>query len=230
MFAPRIDAFQWCRQHGAEPEKDEAALDERGEMRVGNAGRAPADQRRYRELTVRGWRRASQGAKNEEQEGRQSDQSLLAQDLEELVVRIARIVSPPPFDALPIGTVAVREAARSDPEYRVIADHAQRRRPEDGAIAERGRLRGLIGSLELAQRLPDAAANLPVRSQQQADTDQHPEAGKRLRAPRSAHQEGHDGDRHDDEGQVAAASPQYEHDVERQHRDRRGHDTPITEQ
>src|SRR5579883_3569459 len=140
----RVDsARRAVRQHGTQPEEDEPPLDEGREMRIRHAGRAPADQGCGSELSIGRGGRAGQGAKDEKQESRKPDQALLAENLEKLVVWIARVVSPPPGDALAIGAISVREAAGADPEDRVVADHSQRGRPKDGAIAERSRRRRL---------------------------------------------------------------------------------------
>src|SRR6185437_11286182 len=136
-----FSAIRWCRQHGAEPEKDEATFREGREMGIGETGRAPGDQRCRGELPVRCWRLARQGAKDEEQKCRQADQPLLAEDLEELIVRIRRLASLPASHTLSIRSIAILEAAGADAEQRMIAGHAKRRGPKDGAVSERGRLR-----------------------------------------------------------------------------------------
>src|SRR5690349_4267619 len=105
-------------------------------MRIGETGRAPADQRCDGHLPVRRRCRACQGAEDEEQEGAEAEQPLLAEDLEKLVVRVARLVPLPAADALAVRTIAIFKAAGADPEDRVVAHHSYRRRPEGGTIAK----------------------------------------------------------------------------------------------
>src|SRR5262245_19792789 len=106
-------------------------------MRIDEAGGAPSDQGRDPELAKRHRRRARGCAANEKEEGGQSDQSLLGEDLEELIVRIARSVGPPPALAPDVGHVAIEESTGTDAEDRMIAHHAQRMAPEVDAIARR---------------------------------------------------------------------------------------------
>src|ERR1700716_1236560 len=116
-------------------------------MGIGETARAPADQGRDRELSVGRRGGAGQSANDEEQDLRKSDDSLLPQGLEKLVVRIAGLESLPARHALDVRPVAVLEPAGTDPEDRMIANHPQRIAPHDDALPERRSLLALIDRL-----------------------------------------------------------------------------------
>src|SRR5712692_2733444 len=122
-------------------------------MRIGETGRAPADKDRDRELTVGRRRRARQDAEDQEQERAKADDPLLARDLEELVVRVSRLMALPPANAFHIGPIAVLEAAGAHAEYRVVADHADGIAPHHAAYAERRSFRRLVEGRDFVEGL-----------------------------------------------------------------------------
>src|SRR5215813_10747872 len=129
-----------CRQHGAEPEKQQPTLDEGREVRIGEAGRAPGHHGGDRELAVGRFTRTDQDPQDEEQERRKTDDALLAKDLEILIVRIAGL------EALQarfrhVRTVAVQEPARADAEDRMVLDHSQGGAPHHHTLPQRAAFR-----------------------------------------------------------------------------------------